>query len=377
MAIRYNGMEFDTVQELVEYKKIEEGIEEDNPTVVFEPAKEKVVVVQKPVKTEVDKLLDEIEGSIATDEGVDDYNRHYSPAEEKIILDAYTNPKNKINGGRVKNHILDRLTKQTKRTRKGIIEKARVLLKALPNQPKSKSTKIVTNDILYRNTVKYIRQKGKPVRLKELTSKIDGLYYGARSCNLIERFKNSYKFDVTRDAEGYLIAEKGMQIKSKPTDDKPKVEHAGIDKTRKRMLFIRGRVKSMLALNPGMKYDEAFRRASEEYKDRGDSFKKQNHKPAAVVSDFPKIYPLADISMSVFESIIQNMIANKITLKFPEVIGQLMVRNNGQDVEITGRDWRTLCQQFMLNSGKVADYFNVANKFKHANELGYDVLRYG
>jgi len=150
-----------------------------------------------------------------------------------------------------------------------------------------------------------------------------------------------------------------------------------MDLVSQRLKFIHQRVKYILKDHPRMKYETAFKRASEEWKDRKlIAIQKAKKKKIEITTkdlEMPHIYPLTTESMTHFEKYLSYIIANKSKIIYNEVrlVGQTVLG------EWTGRIWHEFCEQFMLNSKKICKAFNVTGKFVHTrNSQGFEEIHY-
>lgn len=99
--------------------------------------------------------------------------------------------------------------------------------------------------------------------------------------------------------------------------------------------------------------------------------------PESLVEQFPRIYPVAEESLPLFEEMVKNMIANKGRIGLFDVSHSVKIVSTEHGDEWRGRIWKVFTIQFMLNSKKIAEYFNVPDKFKTTKESGFDYVRYG
>jgi len=175
------------------------------------------------------------------------------------------------------------------------------------------------------------------------------------------------------------ITEGLNEKKNKKKSDKPKV----FDSIRaKRMSFIQSRIKNIIKQNQTINYEKAFGMASDEWSlgnVPSSNYKKQSKIKPVTLKDleFPGIWPLSDVGIKVFETMIIDLIARGDKGK----IDYFAAKNNLQLIEgydWDGRIWKKFCEQFLINKPKICNALIGCNprKLKVVLQNSYHVIKY-
>lgn len=382
MVIKFEGIEFDSVKELVEYKQMV-GYIEPNKT-------------QEPKQSFVPENVSKNKLSFGRG------GKQWSKEEDAIVINNFEkmsiNRLARLFPDRTIDAVKSRIT--TLNLRKQKIQKPVQSKKMKSNSWTAEEDALLykyyntmSNPILVRTylpnrtiravesraylkgisdkRVKKAGSSNKPILTKKITA---NKHFSKEEIDIIKYYYNKYRINNR-------ISKKGMKILHQ------QLPHRGIKVLSSKITRLGLRKKE--ERNYPMKKDND--NTEEPTKKADYMFKKKAFVPSdydttminkaqkSFVDDkylkFPKIYPLSDEANAIFEQMLIHMIANESKINYIECRSNLTLSN---DLEWTGRLWGEFCQQVNRNKKAICSALNCKeSKFKIFKEGWFDYIGYG
>jgi len=215
-------------------------------------------------------------------------------------------------------------------------------------------------DILSEKACSILKQ-GKAKNIKHLLTMIGTSGGGSNIRQLESALKRNFGINLNLIRGQKRRSKKGYSV----TAEKNR-KNGVYDNHKNRMKFIQSRLRVLMKENKGLKYDEAFRRASFEYQNKTST----TPKPKPVIEEYmPHFRTLNEKGNSLIEGVVKSVIANR---------GQMSYLLDGKMLGLgSGTQWRNFCEEFKTLSKQISDYFGVKDCFCFMRiDDKFDVIRY-
>lgn len=337
--IKYDGAVFDTVEELIEYKRLIEG-----------KVKEKVVVVQER-KPDFDRMREELQRTdggrfiprrqipkVLTRKSIKN-NKELRKLRTERIKEILTTEPNKYN--------LSELTEKVCGVKSGA--SLATMIKALAKRLKLiKAIRLYQKPAKVRKSRKFLSDEHLKARVKELLKQPSNLQHLS-----MQIYGNNYNNNRTRISK--VVKELGLM----EMIGRKKIYKAHTMSNRKPSSyqeFIEKRIKEIMIAQK-VDYVTAYKLAIAEWK----PFKQHRtivQQPQMPVHPFPQICQ----SDGMLRLVVRDLIRKNIDSINIDYADNISVREN---------EWLNFLATFMVNSSKIAAHFEIADKFVVENNRIY------